>query len=95
MKNQAKWYENYRVVQLSKETHAKLKEHCKDTGMKMGGLIEKLVLADIESVKKSREWDEQYRTKRLMEEMFGLQIPSVDKVTDYETIIEEGSNKSK
>jgi hypothetical protein len=61
----------------------------------MGSMIEKLILADIESVKKSREWDEQYRTKRLMEEMFGLQIPSVDKVTDYETLIEEGSNKSK
>jgi len=60
----------------------------------MSRLIEKLVLADIESVKKSREWDEQYRTKRLMEEMFGLQIPSVDKVTDYETFIEEGSQKS-
>ena len=94
MTNETKWYENYRVVQLSKETHAKLKQHCKDTGMKMSGLIEKLILADIESVKKSREWDEQYRTKRLMEEMFDLQIPSVDKVTDYETFIQNGSNKS-
>ena len=91
----AKSKKDYKVVQMSIETHNKLKQHCKDTGFKMSGLVEALVLADIEGVKKSREWDEQYRTKRLMEEMFGLQIPVVDKVTDYETFIQNGSNNTK
>lgn len=94
IKSYPKWYDTHRVVQISIETHTLLKQHCKDTGMKMGSMIEKLILADIEAVKKSNEWDEQWRTKRLMEEMFGLQIPSVDKVTDYETFIEKGSHKS-
>jgi len=94
MKSYKKWYDTHRVVQIPIDTHTLLKQHCKDTGMKMGSMIEKLILADIESVKKSREWDEQYRTKRLMEEMFGLQIPSVDKVTKYEKFIEKGSHKS-
>ena len=91
----AKSKKDYKVVQMSVETHTLLKQHCKDTGMKMSGLIEQLILADIEGVKKSREWDEQWRTKRLMEEMFGLQLPTVDKVTDYDTFIQNGSNKSK
>lgn len=89
----AKSKKDYKVVQMSIETHNKLKQHCKDTGFKMAGLVEQLVLADIEGVKKSREWDEQWRTKRLMEEMFGLQLPTVDKVTDYDTFIQNGSNK--
>ena len=89
----AKSKKDYKVVQMSIETHTLLKQHCKDTGMKMSGLIEALVLADIEAVKKSREWDEQWRTKKLMEEMFGLQIPTVDKITDYETFIQNGLNK--
>ena len=89
----AKSKKDYKVVQMSIETHTLLKQHCKDTGMKMSGLIEALVLADIEGVKKSREWDEQWRTKKLMEEMFGLQIPTVDKITDYETFIQNGLNK--
>jgi hypothetical protein len=95
MANQAKWYENYRVVQLSIETHTLLKEHCKKHGFKMSGLVEQLILNDIRIRNNITENKEQWKTKRLMEELFDIQMPEVESVTDYETIISEGLNKSK
>ncbi len=84
----------YKMLQMELSVHTKLKKHCEENGYKMSAFIENLFTDYLSGINHSRDWDERYRMKRLMEEMFGMQIPKVDKVTDYETFIKEGSNKS-
>lgn len=83
----AKTKNDYRVVQLSVETHSLLKSHCKEYGLKMSALIENLILNDIKMRKAMKENREQWETKRLLEELFNIQIPTVDSVTQVDKII--------
>jgi|7_EtaG_2_1085326.scaffolds.fasta_scaffold03690_5 hypothetical protein len=38
----------YTTIQLKKETHSKLQEYCNQNGYKLSGLVEKLILREIQ-----------------------------------------------
>jgi hypothetical protein len=42
---------DYRMLQLSVETHKVLKEYCKESGYKMTALVEKLIQKEIKQAK--------------------------------------------
>jgi len=83
----AKTKNDYRVLQLSAETHALLKGHCKQYGLKMSALVENLILNDINMRKAMNESREQWETKRLLGELFNIQLPEVVATTQVDKII--------
>ena len=83
----AKTKADYKVVQVSTELHELLKGHCKEHGLKMSALVENLILNDIKARKLMKESREQWETKRLLAELFNIQLPTVDSVTPIDTNI--------
>jgi hypothetical protein len=77
----AKTKADYKVVQVSTELHELLKGHCKEHGLKMSALVESLILNDIKARKLMKESREQWETKRLLAELFNIELPTVDSVT--------------
>lgn len=83
----AKSKADYKVVQVSAELHKLFKDHCKEHGFKMAALIEILILNDIKTRKLMKESREQWETKRLLAELFNIQLPTIDSVTQVDKII--------
>jgi post-segregation antitoxin (ccd killing protein) len=83
----AKTKADYKVVQVSTELHELLKGHCKEYGLKMSALVESLILNDIKARKLMKESREQWETKRLLAELFNIELPTVDSVTPIDTNI--------
>jgi hypothetical protein len=46
---------DYRMLQLSVETHKMLKEYCKESGYKMTALVEKLIQKEIKESKDKKD----------------------------------------
>ena len=53
----------------------------------MSALVEGLILNDIKMRKAMKESREQWETKRLLAELFNIQLPTVDSVTQIDTNI--------
>jgi len=46
---------DYRMLQLSVESHKMLKEYCKESGYKMSALVEKLIQKEIKESKDKKD----------------------------------------